>query len=53
MPFCAECDEDDELCQHCGLCDQCCECTNGFSADELGLDPEFDDELLPRRKHEG
>lgn len=45
-PSCG-CDlEDDEtVCGRCGSCEMCCECDDElYDADELGLDPETDDE---------
>ncbi len=42
-------------CSNCGSCASCCECDPAgsselFDADELGLDPEYDDErTLPGR----
>lgn len=41
---CGECGELDELCPDCGFCLECCECDELFDADELGLDPEEDDQ---------
>jgi hypothetical protein len=49
VPKCRGCDDDDlepeELCPKCSSCDWCCACDDAlFDADELGLDPEEDDE---------
>jgi len=48
VPFCRSCEEAverDEWCPECGACAGCCECDDAlFDADELGLDPETDDE---------
>jgi len=49
---CQESDTDDDtlgFCMSCGLCEWCCDCEDFvddclFDADELGLDPELDDE---------
>jgi hypothetical protein len=49
VPACAECGDEldvvDDVCSSCGKCDWCCACDDAlFDADELGLDPEEDDE---------
>lgn len=45
-----ELDPDEEVCASCRQCEVCCECDDAlFDADELGLDPENDDQ---RRYHE-
>jgi hypothetical protein len=40
--------DDDEgsvgFCAACGACEYCCDCEELFDADELGLDPEDDDQ---------
>jgi hypothetical protein len=45
---CEECEEcgapSRALCEDCGCCRGCCMCDDLFDADELGLDPEDDDE---------
>lgn len=49
MPYareeCYECDRMAVTCDECGCCRRCCDCQLAlFDADELGLDPETDDE---------
>lgn len=39
-----EIDDDEQLCTRCNQCEVCCECDDVFDADELGLDPETDNE---------
>lgn len=43
---CPECENRTSrpLCASCGRCSACCDCADLFDADELGLDPEEDDE---------
>lgn len=36
--------EEEEECDDCHQCFDCCSCEELFDADELGLDPETDDE---------
>lgn len=51
MPDCAVCNRPlghhRRRCKTCGACEQCCECEDEFApfdADELGLNPEDDDD---------
>lgn len=41
-PSCEATVQSDDVCPECALCWQCCECD--FTPDELGVDPEEDDD---------
>lgn len=44
---CQECGYETALCSRCGNCIECCDCVDGssdFDRDELGLNPEEDDD---------
>jgi hypothetical protein len=48
--YCTRVVLEDELCEDCGLCTRCCDCDSdrfadaAFDDDEMGVDPEPDEE---------
>ena len=51
---CGQCGAEDVLCDHCHNCEKHCGCANhhaAFDADELGLDPETDNNPGDTSRH--
>lgn len=46
--YCETCDNETHHCKECGWCTECgeCACDPDFTSDELGIDPESEEECL-------